>query len=84
MRVSTSSELWTSIYYNLRDHFMDDPIWRERVRTDERFRGSWGSALVYVFREHGIHIIQDGGNGEWTHVDLPDGDELTELILRWS
>jgi hypothetical protein len=81
MRVSVSSELWNSIYYNLRDHYLDDPEWVAKAR--EAWHHSLTHALLYEFAKLGIRVIQDI-DGRWTHVDLPDGDALFELILRWS
>ncbi len=83
MRVTTDSELWDNIYYNLRDHYIDDPDWVGHVK----YPGHTGyplAALLDEFRSHGIHIIQDDSTGKWTDVDLPDGEALIELILRWS
>jgi hypothetical protein len=81
MIVKTNSEIWTSIYYNLRDYHLDDSAWVKDANDDP---SSLADALARSFLDHGIRMIRDGSHSGWTHVELPDGEDLIELVLRWG
>lgn len=76
MIVSVKSKLWHSIYYNLRDHFLDNsPV----LIIDK------GSYLEECFASMGIILHNDvTGEGRWSHVEFTDNVDVTELVLRWA
>lgn len=79
MVVSVSSRLWHSIYYPIRDHFMDGIT--DFAIEDANGKVAW---LEGRFAEMGIRLFNDGtANAVWTHAEIPD-ELVLELVLKWA
>lgn len=69
MKLELNDPLWARIFNNLKAEYPDS--FSDRKSID------------MVVREQGIKIEMDL-DLRWRHVELPDGDDLTMLILRWG
>lgn len=74
--VSVKSKLWNSIYYKLRDHFLEGDL---APATDK------ANYLEVCFANMGIILHHDRtGESRWSHVEFTDNVDVTELVLRWA
>lgn len=75
MIISVKSKLWSSIYYPLRDHFLEG----ENVSRADKV-----SYLEECFAGMGIIMHRDEPHGSWSHAEFTNDVDLVELVLRWS
>ena len=72
MIVSINDRLWKYLWPGLRErHWPDQSISKDVVEAS-------------LFSKDGIRIISDDRDGRWQWVELPRGEELIELILRYG
>lgn len=73
--VPVTSELWGSIYYQIRDHLLksESVHWANRV-----------AFLEDRFADMGIILHRDEPRKSWSHVEFTDDVDVTELVLRWG
>ena len=77
MIVSVNDDLWSALYHPILDHLHSS---KTMMIDDDQLRRIEG-----WLAEMGIRVFNDGSTeGGWTHVELPDGEELIEMVLRWS
>ena len=73
MKLALNSELWATIYFNLREEF-----YMLYGHAQDR------NQIREFLEEHGIRIETDI-DGRWESVEIVlDDEELTLFLLRWS
>lgn len=76
MQISPSNDLWKRIYPNLRNEYFTNVT---SSGTLEQFE--------HWLRLQGIIIHRDNNRIDgclWQTIELPDNEELTELLLKWG
>ena len=71
--ITVEDELWTKIYYPLRDHLL------------EGYTGDNIKVARYLeeqFARIGFTLHRDGPNGFWYHVEIADEVDMIELVLK--
>lgn len=72
MLVSTNDPIWANMYPRIRDEFIADP----RTGWDRREMERYLSRL-------NITVVKDPADGRWQQIELPEGRELTLLMLKY-
>ena len=75
MKLALNSELWSRIYYNMRNEFYrlhpDGPNSRDHIRK-------------FIYKQ-GIKINVNPQFGIWEEVEIVlDDEELTLFLLKWA
>jgi hypothetical protein len=76
MIIQPSNKIWQQIYPNLRDAWSDSDEYWHGIRHFE----TW-------LLKQGITVYRDDNRTEgrlWRDIELPDGEELIALIIKWS
>ena len=66
------SNLWASLYNGIRREFYDHNIGMTRADMEQHLASM------------NIHVIKDPADGRWKQIELPDGCELTMLLLKFG
>jgi len=78
MIISVYSQLWQDIFYQIKDHI---------VEVEGNGPGN-GKRLEACLADMGLRPFNDGSVGgrwlTWTHVEIADDIDITELWLRWA
>lgn len=72
MRVATNSEIWTEIFYPLRDAY---------YRSNDDDKHVTSNMLKEWFESLGFKI-HCNEIGRWSYVDLPSNETIVELLLK--
>lgn len=66
------NDLWAKLYNGIRREFY------------ERNRGRTRHDMEIYLASMNIRVIKDPADGRWQQIELPEGCELTMLMLRFS
>jgi hypothetical protein len=74
--ISTNSEIWSKIYYPMRDHFLN--------QIDDFTLDSKKIYLEKCFANVGLILHRDSQNESWSHIEITDKVDIVELMLKWT
>ena len=78
MKLAINSDLWTRIFYNLRDEFYN--LTPAECKNPGRTRDN----LQNFLKNYDIEIITDT-DGRWEEVEIVlEDEELTLFLLKWA
>lgn len=72
MIVSFNDSTWSSIYNGIRREFYENRHGMTRKDMEEHLETL------------NVHVIKDPADGRWQAIELPDGCELTMLMLKFA
>ena len=77
MLVNPNHKIWQQIYPNLRDYWLENT---SSCYHDVQYLERW-------MLSQGVKITRDNTRSSgrlWYEIELPDGDELIALLIKWG